>query len=153
MNILVSSCLLGAACRYDGKSCPQEILKTAPKEYHFIPVCPEQLGGLPTPRPAAECKNGQVWNKKGENVTAQYQHGAEKALAIAKKYNCQYAILKEKSPSCGYGKIYDGSFSGIVINGNGVTAAYLREHGIKIIGESEIGLFLQTLQKQEIKQN
>lgn len=140
-TILVSACLLGIGCRYsreikaDERVC--KLLKR--KDVVMIPVCPEQLGGLPTPREPAERKDGGVWNKNGENVTEQFLYGAREALKLAKLYGCSQAILKERSPSCGSGKIYDGSFSGKMVDGDGVTAELLKKHGIRVIGESQIG--------------
>lgn len=104
----------------------------------MIPVCPEQLGGLPTPRIPAERVKDRVITQVGVDVTKEYQIGAEEALKIAKLYNCKKAILKEKSPSCGCGKIYDGTFSRNLIVGNGVTAELLLKNGIEVFGESEI---------------
>ena len=102
----------------------------------LIPVCPEQLGGLPTPRTASERSGDRVINQAGEDVTVQYQKGAEEALKMAKLYGCKRAILKERSPSCGCGIIYDGSFSRQTVPGNGVTAELLLNHGISVFGAS-----------------
>ena len=138
MNILVSACLLGVACRYDGKSKPNEDVIKLMENHNLIPFCPEIYGGLPTPRHPSEIVADKVLNKIGEDVTGQYKKGAEEALRIAKMYNCQYAILKEKSPSCGKGKIHNGNFDGGYIEGNGITAQLFIENGITILGESEI---------------
>lgn len=138
MNILISGCLLGLKCRYDGKEKKLPEIEKLIEVYNLIPVCPEQLGGLPTPRIPAERVNNKVVNQAGVDVTKEYQLGAEEALKIAKLYNCKKAILKEKSPSCGCGKIYDGTFSKNLIVGNGVTADLLLKNGIEIFGESEI---------------
>ena len=138
MNILVSACLLGASCRYDGKSKPNEEVIKLMNKHNLIPFCPEVMGGLPTPRIPSEVVRDKVLNEKGEDVTAQYKKGAEEALKIAKMYNCKYAILKEKSPSCGKGKIHNGKFDGGYIEGNGITARLFIENGIKVLGESEI---------------
>lgn len=136
MNILVSACLLGLKCRYDGKEVSNlEVLKIKEK-YSLIPVCPEQLGGLSTPRPPAEIKNARVINNKNKDVTEEYNRGAEEALKLAKIFDCKYAILKERSPSCGYGQIYDGTFSGKLIPGKGITAELLIKNGIKVIADS-----------------
>ena len=138
MNILVSRCLLGELCRYDGASKPVEEIRKLEKEgYTLIPVCPEAEGGLPTPRPPAEIqKDGRVVNCLGADVTQQYQTGARRALELARIYGCTMAILKEKSPSCGNGQIYDGSFTGTLIPGQGVTAELLTQNGIRVFGES-----------------
>ena len=110
------------------------------KDHDLIPVCPEIMGGLPTPRIPSEINGNEVITRGGKNVTKQYQKGAEEALKIAKLYNCQTAILKEKSPSCGCGKIYDGTFTGTLIDGDGITARLLKEHGIKITGETSLDI-------------
>lgn len=138
MNILVSACLLGVACRYDGKSKPNEDVIALMGKYNLIPFCPEVIGGLPTPRHPSEIVGTNVINDIGEDVTAQYKKGAEEALKIAKMYNCKYAILKEKSPSCGKGKIHNGNFNGGYVGGNGITAKLFLENGITVLGESEI---------------
>lgn len=136
MNILVSACLLGVACRYDGKSKGVKNICDLIKRHNLIPVCPEQLGGLPTPRVPSEKLGESVINQEGIDVTLEYKKGADEALRIAKLFNCSLAILKEKSPSCGCGKIYDGSFSKTLILGNGVTAQLLLDNGIKVLGEN-----------------
>lgn len=141
MNLLVSACLLGAACRYDGEGKEYPGIKELMKEYQLVPVCPEILGGLPTPRVPAECRNGKVFTKTGNDVTAEYERGAGEALKLAALFGCEAAILKERSPSCGKGKIYDGTFSGRLTEGNGVCARLLEEKGIKVYGESQIEAF------------
>lgn len=138
MTLLVSACLLGCPCRYDGKSKPNDAVLALLDKHTLIPVCPEQLGGLATPRPPAERKDGGVFTESGADVSAQYRRGAEEALRLAKLYGCTCAILKERSPSCGSGAIYDGSFSRRLIPGDGVTAELLKQHGITILGESEV---------------
>ena len=144
-NILVSACLLGMACRYDGKSKPNEtvlrLLENNSDEIRLIPICPEQLGGLPTPRVPSEKAGEKVINRVGIDVTVQYQKGAKEALKLAKLYHCETAILKERSPSCGRGEIYDGSFTKTLISGDGTTAELLKQNGIRVIGESEVRLF------------
>ena len=136
MNILVSACLLGISCRYDGKSKPNKNILELLKKHNLIPVCPEIYGGLPTPRIPAEVKDDKVIRKDGVDVTKQYQIGAHEALKLAKLYDIKLAILKEKSPSCGYNKIYDGSFSKNLIEKQGITAKLFSENNIKIIGET-----------------
>lgn len=138
MNILVSGCLLGIGCRYNGTGKLIDELTERMKEYHFIPVCPEQLGGLTTPRLPAERIGDKVILKDGKEVTEEFMQGAKETLRLALMYDCKLAILKERSPSCGFGKIYDGTFTGQVIDGNGVTAEILSENGIRVIGESMI---------------
>lgn len=148
MNILVSACLLGIGCRFDGTSKEQgELMQFGSEKYTFIPVCPEIYGGLSTPREASEKLGDRVVDKKGNDVTDQFQKGAKATLKLAKLYHASYAILKEKSPSCGFGRIYDGSFSGQLIDGNGVTAELLSENGLQIIGESHLEEFLDKISK------
>lgn len=138
MNILISGCLLGLKCRYDGKEKKLPEIEKLIESYNLIPICPEQLGGLPTPRIPAERVKDRVITQAGVDVTKEYRLGAEEALKIAKLYNCKKTILKEKSPSCGCGKIYDGTFSRNLIVGNGVTAELLLKNGIEVFGESEV---------------
>lgn len=140
MNILVSACLLGVNCRYNVVPAASPDVQALMERYTLIPVCPEQLGGLPTPRESAEILDGGVFSKSCTNVTESYHRGTGEALRLAKLYNCKYAILKERSPSCGYGRIYDGSFSGTLTDGNGITAALLAENGIMVLGESQVDL-------------
>ena len=137
-NILVSACLLGVPCRYDGKSKPHSEVLALQSRYNLIPVCPEVSGGLPTPRIPCECCGERVLRRDGLDVTAQYQKGALLALEQAVANNCRIAILKERSPSCGNGRIYNGQFDGCLTEGDGVTAALLKQNGIHVIGESEI---------------
>ena len=139
MNILVSACLLGVECRYDGTGKEIKTITALLKEHHLIPVCPEILGGLPTPRTPSEIQpDRHVVMKDGRDVTSEYEKGAREALRLAKLYDCRYAILKERSPSCGHGEIYDGSFTGTRIPGNGIAAELLEKNGVKVIGESQI---------------
>ena len=138
MKILISRCLLGEPCRYDGKSIPCEDAIKLKEKYEFVPVCPEVLGGLKTPRCPAERVGDKVLTKEGKDVTKEYTHGAELALEIATENGCTIAVLKEKSPSCGCGEIYDGTFSKALTDGDGVTAGLLKKNGIKVIGESKI---------------
>ena len=138
MNILVSACLLDVHCRYDGSGMLHNSVANLPNSHHLIPVCPEILGGLGIPRPPAEIKEGRVVSFTGADITENYVIGAEETLKLAKLFNCKLAILKERSPSCGSGTIYDGSFTGILTDGNGITAELLRQNGIEVIGESKI---------------
>ena len=103
-----------------------------------VPVCPEQLGGLTTPRLPSERRGEQVVMRDGRDVTAEYRRGAEEALRLAELYGCRAAVLKERSPSCGCGRIYDGTFTGTLRPGDGVTAEMLKAHGMQVYGESEI---------------
>ena len=137
MKILVSACLLGVRCRYDGKSKPHPAVERLMERHTLIPVCGEILGGLPTPRVSAERQGARVVTADGRDVTAAYRRGAEEVLRLAERDGCKAAILKERSPSCGSGRIYDGTFTGTLTDGWGVTAELLRDHGICVIGESE----------------
>ena len=137
MNILVSACLLGIQCRYDGTGGACEALAELRDVHHLIPVCPEVYGGLPTPRIPAERVGDRVVTKDGRDVTEQYEKGAGEALRLAAYFGCETAILKEKSPACGYGRIHDGSFCGRMTDGSGVLAQLLREHGIRVIGDTQ----------------
>lgn len=137
MKILVSACLLGVRCRYDGKSKPHPAVERLMEQHTLIPVCGEILGGLPTPRVSAERQGERVVTADGRDVTAAYRRGAEEVLRLAERYGCTAAVLKERSPSCGSGRIYDGTFTGTLTDGWGVTAELLRDHGICVIGESE----------------
>ncbi len=136
--ILVSSCLLGCACRYKGDDCKNEKILELAKEHILLGVCPEQMGGLETPRDPSEIVGDKVLSCAGRDVTAQYQKGAEAALYLAKLNHVDFAILKAKSPSCGKGLIYDGTFTGNKIPGNGVTVSLLLENDIPVYTEDEL---------------
>jgi len=137
MRILISACLLGICCRYDGASKPHPAALALAERHELVPVCPEQLGGLPTPRPPAERRKDAVCTRETD-VTAQYHRGAEETLRLCKLFRCEAAVLKERSPSCGHGEIYDGTFSGTLRPGSGVTAERLAAEGIPVYGESQI---------------
>lgn len=122
----------------------QPLLDALPR-LQLVPVCPEILGGLPTPRTPSERQGERVVSKTGADVTAAYQKGAEEALRLARLFGCRKALLKERSPSCGRGQIYDGSFSGRLIPGDGVTARLLEQEGIAVFGESQLQQLLETL--------
>jgi uncharacterized protein YbbK (DUF523 family) len=135
---IVSACLAGINCRYDGESRPNELIVKLVIKGKAIPVCPEQLGGLPTPRTPAENRGTKAFTKDGRNVTKEFIKGAKEGLKIAKLCRCKEAILQSKSPSCGCGKIYDGTFSGKLISGDGIFAKLLKQNGIKVITENDI---------------
>lgn len=137
-KMLVSACLLGVSCRYDGKSKGDDRVKALMDKYDLIPVCPEIMGGMPTPRVPSEIKNGRVYGEDGNDVTEYFKKGAEEVLSLAKLYGCKKALLKENSPSCGFGRVYDGSFSKKLVEGNGIAADLLYENGIEIFGEESI---------------
>lgn len=136
MNILISACLLGVNCKYNGDNNNVPGIIKQMQNLTLIPVCPEQLGGLTTPRlPAEIVGETSIVNKEGSDVTKQFELGAKETLKMAKLYHCEYAILKERSPSCGSNQIYDGSFQGKVKLGEGVTAALLKQNSIKVYSE------------------
>lgn len=141
-RILVSACLLGENVRYDGQAKPMfnKMLDLWSLEGRVVRVCPEVAGGLPVPRPAAEINNNnnRIYTQQAIDVTDAFVSGAQKALDLCLKHNIKYALLKESSPSCGSNTIYDGSFSGRKISGEGVTAQLLRAHGIKVFSEKNI---------------
>ena len=137
-KILVSKCLLGINCRYNGDSCKNDAVCALSEKYEIIPICPEQDGGLPTPRDPAEIVNGRVISSAGRDVTAEYEKGARHALELAREHNVEFAVLKSKSPSCGCGTIYDGTFSGTLITGDGITAGLLKAMGFKVTDENSI---------------
>lgn len=137
-KILVSACLLGTPCRYDGKSKPCKAVALLEGKYHLVPVCPEELGGLPTPRLPSEIQGNRVIRCDGHDVTEEYKRGAEMALALAKEQGIKRAILKSKSPSCAKHLIYDGTYSGVLVLGQGVTAKLLIENGIRVLDEGEL---------------
>ena len=136
-NLLVSACLLGFECKYSGGSnkLSDEYIAQLKAKYRLIPVCPETAGGLPVPRDPSERLGDKVISSKGKDVSAQFNKGAEIALYLARRYGCKKALLKRNSPSCGGEFIYDGSFSGTLIPGEGVTAELLRAEGLEILGE------------------
>ena len=144
MNLLISACLMGIKCRYDGGRKPLPCLDELMEKHVLIPVCPEVIGGLPTPRVPAERIGDKVITKDGRDVTAEYQKGAEEALKLAQMTGCTHALLKERSPSCGCGMIYDGSFSGGLCKGDGVCGALLKANGIEVLGESRVQELLEV---------
>ena len=150
--ILVSACLLGIACRYDGQSCPEKTLTTLATRGSVVPICPEVAGGLPTPRPPAEIAGAHagldghavlagrtsVLSSDGADLTAQFVTGAQAALELARQLGIQKAVLKANSPSCGAGRIHEGQFRGSLVSGDGVTAALLKRNGIQVITEEAL---------------
>lgn len=141
---LVSSCLAGINCRYDGKNSENIDIVELVNQGQAIPVCPEVFGKLPIPRPCCEIVDDhhmkKVMSRDGKDLTKEYYDGAEKALSIAKTLDIKKAILKSKSPSCGCGLIYDGTFSGNLIEGNGLTAELLMKNGIEVYTENDFEL-------------
>ena len=130
MKLLVSACLLGVACRYDGasKGLSEDVLRALMARHTLVPVCPGQ--------------GSRVVMRSGRDVTDAYARGAQQALALAQRFGCTAALLKQRSPSCGHGEIYDGTFTGTRVAGDGVTAALLGAHGIRVYGEDDIAELL-----------
>lgn len=147
--LVISACLLGVACNHEGRGSPRAVVEELAKEYRLVPVCPEVLGGLATPRAAAELEGGdgtdviagsaaaRVVNVDGEDVTAAYRRGAEAAVAVARAVGASRAVLKARSPSCGSAAVYDGSFSRRLVPGRGVTAAALAAAGLEVGSEED----------------
>ncbi len=155
-KILVSRCLLGHRVRYDGgASGPFDLLQHWLDEGRVVPLCPEVAGGLPTPRAAAEIPGGQgsevldgqaaVITTDGEDVSAQFLSGACQALALVREHGIRVAVLKANSPSCGNLLTYDGTFSGVKVSGEGVTAALLKRHGVQVFSELELPQAVEAL--------
>lgn len=151
MRVLVSACLLGVACRYDGQSKPHPGVLALQGRHQLIPVCGEIFGGLPTPRTPAERVGDRVLTADGRDVTAEYVRGAREVLALARRMDCRAALLKERSPSCGSGAVYDGSFSRTLTPGDGVTAELLKQQGIPVFGESRLEALLDYLKGEEAR--
>ena len=137
-KILISACLVGDKCKYDGHTNYTPLIKDLLEKYELVPFCPEVEGGLPTPRKPSERKGDKVVNNAGKDVTRNFELGAEKALNICKYLNIKIAILKENSPSCGVNQIYDGNFNKKLIKGEGVTTELLRKNGITVYTENQI---------------
>jgi len=135
---IVSACLAGINCKYNGGSSANQKVMKLVKEGKAIPLCPEQLAGFPTPREKREKKDSRVITESGEDVTALMEKGARETLAVAKIFDVREAILKARSPSCGKDEVYDGSFSGKIVHGDGITASMLMRNGVKVLTEEEI---------------
>jgi uncharacterized protein YbbK (DUF523 family) len=133
--ILVSSCLAGINCRYNGKNSVNDYVVYLVTSGDAVMVCPEQLGGLSTPREPCEIYKDRIISKSGKDLTELFEKGAEKALEIALNYKCKTAILKSNSPSCGSGLIYDRTFSDKLIEGDGILTKLLKENNIKVFNE------------------
>ncbi len=140
MKILVSACLLGRKCKYNGGDNYNEALIGFCKGHEVVPVCPEAAGGLSVPRRPCEIADGIVRNDIGESVDAAFRRGAARCLAIAKDEKVELAILQSRSPSCGVGRVYDGTFTGTLIEGDGVFAGLLRENGFKVMDVGDMKL-------------
>ena len=131
-KILVSACLLGVNCKYDGGNNYSKEIDEFLENYDVIPICPEIMGGLPTPRVPSEIVGDKVLSRDGHDVTKEFEKGAVECLYLAKKYNVKKALLKAKSPSCGNGIIYDGTFTKTIVDGDGFTTKLLKENGIEV---------------------
>ena len=138
MKILVSACLLGKNCKYNGGNNLNQSVLDFIEGHEVIGVCPEQLGGLSTPRLPAEIVDGVVTNKEGVSVDNEFRKGAQEALAVALENKVDLAILQSRSPSCGVKEIYDGTFSGTKIPGQGVFAKMLMDEGVRVLDAGEL---------------
>ena len=139
MKLMISACLLGQKCKYDGgDNCSEKVLEYIKDHEIIIPVCPEVAGGLFTPRIPCEIVNGEVINKDGESKDKEFREGAEECLKMAKENEIELAILQSRSPSCGVNQIYDGTFSGKLIEGSGVFASLLKENGFRTIDVEDL---------------
>ena len=138
MKLMVSACLLGENCKYNGGSNRNEKLLALFDGNEIIPICPEVLGGLPTPRPPAEVRDGVVVNRLGVSVDREFRCGAQRCLELAKRERPELIVLQSRSPSCGVKQRYDGSFTGRLIQGAGVTAALLMENGFRVLDVEDL---------------
>lgn len=136
--VLVSACLLGVACNHEGRAASRAVREELERRYRVVPVCPEVLGGLPAPRPAAEIQpDGRVVNVEGEDVTDAYRRGADQAVRVARSTGARRAVLKARSPSCGSAGVYDGTFTRTLVPGSGVSATALRAIGVAVSSEDD----------------
>lgn len=145
-RVLVSACLLGLPCRYDGRFVPTD-LSELKRVAAIVPFCPEIYGGLPTPRPSAERVGNCVKTRDGADVTEAFQQGATLAVETAKALDCHYALLKDKSPSCGQGRIYDGTFTGTLTDGDGMAAEALMRAGVRVFQPQSLDALLSALRE------
>ncbi len=145
-KLLVSACLLGENCKYSGGNNYSPAVGALREHFELIPVCPEQLGGLPTPRVPSERADEKVLTREGADVTDAFRLGAQKTLETAQAHGIRRAVFQERSPSCGCGMIYDGTFSGKLVPGDGVTTELLRSHGIEVTGGSSLDQLVRHAQ-------
>jgi len=155
-SIIISACLLGRECRYNGGH--SKLSKLDSLDVEFIPICPEEAGNLGTPRPSSELKSsakevvkgtGKIVTISGVDVTAQFLEGSKKELLKLKQSNAKIAVLKSRSPSCGYGQVYDGSFTGNLCKGNGIFSQMCEDEGVKVISSDNIDPFIKDLNSKE----
>lgn len=137
-SLLVSACLVGRNTKYNGGNNLTPEMERLKEKYHLVLICPEVMGGLSVPRNPSEIQNGKVYDCENRDVTDFFAAGAEKTLELIKKYHITKAVLKDGSPSCGSRQVYDGSFSGVKIPGQGITARRLRENNVEIFTEKEL---------------
>ena len=143
-NVLISACLLGVDCKYNGSNnkLDDEIIHSLKEKYNLIPVCPEIMGGMPTPRNPVEITDGKVFDNDGVEFTKEFEKGSEEVVKLAKLYDATIAILKENSPSCGSNYIYDGTFNHQKIKGMGIAAHKLSKENIKLFSEENVKILL-----------
>lgn len=143
-NVLSSACLLGVDCKYNGSNnkLDDKIIHSLKEKYNLIPVCPEIMGGMPTPRNPVEISDGKVFDYDGEEFTKEFEKGSEEVVKLAKLYDATIAILKENSPSCGSNYIYDGTFNHQKIKGMGIAAHKLSKENIKLFSEENVKILL-----------
>ena len=146
MKIMVSACLAGENCKYNGGNNRNEKVCRLMEEHEVVTICPESMGGLPIPRPPAEILNGRVVNREGRDVDREFREGARKCLDLARSWQPDLIILQSRSPSCGVGRRYDGTFTGTLVEGHGVTARLLIEEGFRVIDVKD----LQETENDEI---
>lgn len=151
-TIIVSACLLGDKCRYDGKSNYNEKVKFLKEHFDIVPICPEQFGGLPTPRDPSEQKDGKVVSNKGRDVTRFFEKGKDDVLNIVKYLHIRKAVLVENSPSCGLTHVYNGRFNKTLIKGEGITTKALKELGVECYSIDEIENMLELTPKEAFEQ-
>lgn len=151
--VAVSACLLGHACRFDGRSKPSAQVQSLSQHFRLLPICPEVAGGLPVPHPPCEIVDGsrpvRVVDESGRDVTREFHAGAAHCLEQLRDADCRVAVLKAKSPSCGSGRVYDGTFSGTLVPGWGVAAQLLRDAGVAVFDETQVASLLAGKQAAE----
>lgn len=138
LPVLVSACLAGEPCRYDASAAAHPAVLQLVAAGRAVCVCPEVLGGLPTPREAVELRAGRAMCRSGRDVTGEFLAGAQAALQLGLARGCRQAIVKSRSPSCGCGRVYDGNFSGALVSGDGLFTALLKEHGFGVCTELDL---------------